>query len=214
MVQKGQSGAAGAGAPRRRGRPRAYDPDSALRQVTEAFWAAGYSATTLDELSAATHMNRPSLYAAFGDKRALYLKALDRYWQLSYQAMREALAYDRPLDEALMRVYAKALSTYFPANSHPRGCFAIGTATSEAVADPKIRATFAAGLRELDASFESRIRVARDNGEISIKADPAALAKLASATLHTLALRARAGTPRRELEDFARQAVGVICGRT
>ena len=87
-------------------------------------------------------------------------------------------------------------------------------ATTEAVADPKIRAAFAEGLRRLDASFEERIRVARDAGELGREADPAALAKLASATLHTLALRARAGMTRAELEGLARQAVTVIIGNT
>jgi AcrR family transcriptional regulator len=167
--------------------------------------------TSLDDLSAATGMNRPSLYAAFGDKRALYLKALGHYWQLGYDAMREALAYDRPLDEALMRVYLRALSIYFSGKGRPRGCFGIGTAMTEAVEDAKIRAAFAEGLRKLDAGFEARIRAAQETGELSGDIDPAALAKLASATLHTIALRARAGTPRTELEDLARQAVGVIC---
>jgi TetR/AcrR family transcriptional regulator, copper-responsive repressor len=214
VVQKGSRAETTGAARRRRGRPRAYDPEAALRRATQAFWTTGYSATTLDDLAAATGMNRPSLYAAFGDKRALYLKALERYWQLSYAGMHEALAYDRPLDEALMRVFHKALSLYFPTGGAGRGCFAIGTATTEAVADPKIRAAFAEGLRRLDASFEERIRVARDAGELGREADPAALAKLASATLHTIALRARAGMPRAELEELARQAVTAIIGKT
>src|SRR5690348_9419668 len=64
--------------PRGRGRPRAYDPQAALQRATDRFWRSGYSSTSLDEISAATGMNRPSLYAAFGDKHTLYLKALDR----------------------------------------------------------------------------------------------------------------------------------------
>jgi TetR/AcrR family transcriptional regulator, copper-responsive repressor len=197
--------------PKRRGRPRAYDPEAALKQAIEAFWKTGYSGTSLDDLSAATSMNRPSLYAAFGDKQALYLRALDRYWQLGYVAMREALAYDRPLSEALMRVYQKALSTYFSGKGPPRGCFAIGTATTEAVEDPKIRAALAQGLRNLDETFEARIRAAKESGELRGDADPVALAMLASATLHTIAIRARAGTPRADLEEIARKAIDVIC---
>ena len=61
--------------PRRRGRPRAYDPDVALRRARDTFWRAGYAATSLDDLAAGMGMNRPSIYAAFGDKRALYLTA-------------------------------------------------------------------------------------------------------------------------------------------
>ncbi len=208
MVQK-KPGAA----PRRRGRPRGYDPETALEGATKAFWKTGYSGTSLDDLAAATGMNRPSLYAAFGDKRALYLKALDRYWNLGFAAMREALAYDRPLPEALMRVYRRALSMYFSHQGPPRGCFAIGTAATEAVEDPMIRAVFANGLRTLDEGFAARIRAARESGEIRADSDPAALAMLAAATLHTIAIRARAGMPRAELERMAEKAVGVICGK-
>jgi TetR/AcrR family transcriptional regulator, copper-responsive repressor len=201
------------GEPKRRGRPRAYDPDIAIGQVVEAFWSAGYAGTSLDEISAATGMNRPSLYAAFGDKRGLYLKALQHYWRRGGAAMREALAGDGPLDEVLMKVYAAALDVYFSGAGLPRGCFAIGTATAEAVDEPEIRAAFAAGLTRLDGRFEARIRLAQERGELAAGADPATLAILASATLHTIAIRSRSGTSRDELMALARKAVGVICGK-
>jgi AcrR family transcriptional regulator len=199
--------------PRRRGRPRAYDPQAALQQATDRFWRGGYSSTSLDEICAATGMNRPSLYAAFGDKHTLYLKALERYWQFSLVTMRESLADgDQTLAEALMRAYDGQLSIYFSDDGLPRGCFAVGTATTEAVEDPEIRSALAEGLRMLDADFEARFRMARERGELKDDADPAALAVLASATLHTIAIRARAGVPRTELREIARKAVGVICG--
>jgi AcrR family transcriptional regulator len=198
--------------PKRRGRPRAYDPQAALLRATDSFWRAGYSGTSLDEISAATGMNRPSLYAAFGDKRALYLKALAQYWRLTFAAMREALADDRPLDEALMLVYEGALSIYFSGDDRPRGCFVIGTAVTEAVEDPEIRNSLAGGLQTFDADFEARLRTAREKGELKDTADPAALAVLATATINTIAIRARAGVPRAELRELARKAVGVICG--
>ena len=210
MVQKeGKQSIAG---PKRRGRPPAYDRDAALQQATDAFWRAGFSGTSLDDLAAATGMNRPSLYAAFGDKRALYLHALDRYWRHAYAAMDEALDPNAPLGEALMRVYRKALSLYFPAKGRPRGCFAIGTATTEAMQDPSVRKAFADGLRALDRRFEARLHAARDGGELASDADPEALALFASATLHTLAVRARSGTPRVELERLARRTISIICG--
>jgi len=198
--------------PKRRGRPRAYDPRAALQRATDAFWRAGYSGTSLDEISAATGMNRPSLYAAFGDKHALYSEALARYWEISLAATREALAGDRPLDEALMLAYEAALSIYFSGDGRPRGCFVIGTALTEAVEDPEIRDSLAAGFRAIDADFEARLRMARERGELKSDADPAALAVIASATLHTIAIRARSGVPRAELREIARSAVSVICG--
>ncbi len=207
MVQNKPSG------PKGRGRPRAYDPDEALQRATDKFWKSGYSCTSLDEISAATGMNRPSLYAAFGDKHALYLKALASYWQLSLTALREALADgDLTVGEALMRAYEGQLVLYYSGDALPRGCFAVGTATTEAVDDPEIRSLLADGLRALDADFEARFRLAREKGELNGDADPAALAVLASALLHSLAIRARAGAPRAELTEIARKAVGVICG--
>jgi TetR/AcrR family transcriptional regulator, copper-responsive repressor len=158
-------------------------------------------------------MNRPSLYAAFGDKHTLYLKALEQYWQLSLVSMREALADpDESLNAALMRLYDGQLSIYFSGDGRPRGCFAIGTATTEAVEDPEIRKALAEGVHMLDSDLEARLQMAQDKGELKDGADPAALAMLASAMLHTIAIRARAGIPRTELREIARKAVSVICG--
>src|SRR5438552_7475022 len=114
-------------APKRRGRPRAYEPEVALGKALDLFRKGGFAATSLDDLGAATGMNRPSLYGAFGDKRALYGKALERYRAMGQAAMQEALACDRPLRQALRRVYARALSTYFSGETSARGCFMIGT---------------------------------------------------------------------------------------
>lgn len=200
-------------ASKQRGRPRAYDPQAALRQAMDCFWRGGYSGTSLDEICAATGMNRPSLYAAFGDKHTLYLKALEHYWQLGLGAMRAALAdCERPLSEVLMRAYDAQLSIYFSGDGGSRGCFAVGTATTEAFEDAEIRDAFAAGLRAMDAGLAARVRTARERGELKNAADPAALALLASATLHTIAIRARAGVSRAELREIARKAVNVICG--
>jgi TetR/AcrR family transcriptional regulator, copper-responsive repressor len=198
--------------PRRRGRPRAYDPQAALLRATDSFWRAGYAGTSLDEIAAATGMNRPSLYAAFGDKRSLYLEALARYWQLSFAAMREPLAEDLALEEALMRVYDGALSIYFSDDGLARGCFVLGTAVTEALEDAEIRQSLAAGFQTFDTDFEARLRTAQEKGELKDSADPAALAMLATATMHTIAVRARTGTSRADLRELAHKAVRVICG--
>ncbi|MCK1595008.1 TetR/AcrR family transcriptional regulator [Bradyrhizobium sp. 164] len=198
--------------PARRGRPRAYDTEAALKRATETFWKTGYSGTSLDSIATATGMNPPSLYAAFGNKHALYLEALARYWEISLAATREALAQDRPLDESLMLAFEAALSIYFSGKGSARGCFVIGTAVAESVDDPAIRRSVAAGLRMIDADFEARFRTAHERGELKPDADPASLAVLASATMHAIAIRARAGVRRAELREIARKAVSVICG--
>jgi AcrR family transcriptional regulator len=196
---------------RPRGRPRAYDPDQALVHATESFWRAGFSGTSLDDLSAATGMNRPSLYGAFGDKRALYLATLERYVETARADMAAALSDALPLAVGVQRVYSGALELYFASPEAPLGCFLIGTAATEAACDPQVRDTLGSGLRELTRAFERRFRAARDTGELEPSADPALLAELAGAVLHSLALRARAGDSRPALEAFARDAVRFLC---
>src|SRR5262245_14299480 len=109
-------------------------------------------------------------------------------------------------------LYRKALAGYFGGKDGPRGCFAIGTATTEAVRDPKIRALLAEGFQMIDDAFAARIRFARDHGDLPKGADPAVLAMLASATLHTLAIRSRSGASRSTLEAMADATVHLICG--
>ncbi len=196
----------------KRGRPRAYDPQVALTRAMDAFWKNGYAGTSLDDIAAATKMNRPSLYAAFGDKQQLYLKALGHYWELRFAEIREALASAQPLAKALMDVYEAALSLYFSGYDRARGCFVIGTAVTEAVEVSAIRASLAEGIRAFDAAFEAHFRIAQQKGELKAEADPAVLAVLATATMHTIAIRARAGIPRSELSELARKAINVICG--
>jgi AcrR family transcriptional regulator len=196
-----------------RGRPRAYDPQTALQQALGVFWNTGYSGASLDSIATAAGMNRPSLYAAFGDKHALYIKALEQYWESASAAMQEALTdKDLTLEQALMGFYEGQLSIYFSGEGQPRGCFAIGTATTEAVEDSAIREVLADRLSRLDADLETRLRAAVSAGELKDDVDPAALAVLASSLLHSISIRARAGTSRTELTELARNAVNVMCG--
>jgi NO-binding membrane sensor protein with MHYT domain len=111
-----------------------------------------------------------------------------------------------------MGVYEAALSLYFSGYDRPRGCFVIGTAVTEALEDTEIRESLAAGILAFDADFEVRFQRAQANGELKADADPAALAVLATATMHTIAIRARADIPRSELRKLARKAVSVMCG--
>src|SRR5918998_3517283 len=112
------------GAPRNpRGRPREYDPEEALNRATEAFWRGGFAATSLDDLSAATGMNRPSLYGAFGDKRALFIKSYRRYRDDARVAMGDIFRDELPIRQRLGRIYAVALDIYLSGEAGPRGCF-------------------------------------------------------------------------------------------
>jgi AcrR family transcriptional regulator len=165
MVQKNKRpavppAAKTAGEPKRRGRPRAYQPDVALGKALDLFRKGGFAATSLDDLSTATGMNRPSLYGAFGDKRELYIKSYQRYRDDARAAMIEIFREEMPVRKRLQRIYAIALDIYLEGES-PRGCFTVMTAASEAVADPGIRAMVLEGFVELDRAFASCFRTAK-----------------------------------------------------
>jgi AcrR family transcriptional regulator len=200
-------------APRQRGRPRAYDADTAIAQAMSAFWQFGYSATSLDQLSDATDMNRPSLYAAFGDKRTLYLQTLDRYTERSKETIAQALDPQLSLAEGLQRFYDYALASYLPSGDPARGCYLIGTAVTEALGDEEVRTRLASALREFERMVAVRIQQAHDDGEIDTTADPQALAMIALAVLYSLAIRARAGESRAVLRSVVATAIDLICGR-
>jgi AcrR family transcriptional regulator len=217
MVQKKKKPAATAkpatpaAEPKRRGRPRAYEPEAALGKALDLFRKDGFAATSLDDLSAATGMNRPSLYGAFGDKRELYIKSYARYRADSRAAIADALKTPAPIRERLARMFAVALDIYLSGEEGPRGCFTVMTAASEAIADPQIRSIVLEGVLELDKAFGFCFRTAIENGELPKTADPRVLGSLASATVHTLAVRARARVPRPELEAIVRGAIDVMC---
>ena len=198
--------------PKRRGRPRAYQPDVALGKALDLFRKGGFSATSLDDLSAATGMNRPSLYGAFGDKRELYIKSYQRYRADARTAMADIFRDELLIRERLQRIYAVALDIYLSGETDPRGCFTVMTAASEAVADPEIRAMVLEGFSELDKAFAACFRLAKEKGELPGTADPVVLAQLASATMHTVAIRARARVPRKELEAIVKGAIDLMCG--
>jgi AcrR family transcriptional regulator len=200
-------------APKRRGRPRAYQPDVALGKALDLFRKDGFAATSLDDLSAATGMNRPSLYGAFGDKRELYIKSYQRYRDDARTAMADIFRTELPVRKRLERIYAIALDIYLSGDEGPRGCFTVMTAASEAVHDPAIRAMVLEGFTELDKAFASCFRLAMEKGELPQEADPRVLAQLASATIHTIAIRARAGVARKELQAIANGAIEVMTRR-
>src|SRR5215469_10392812 len=126
--------------PKRRGRPRAYEPDIALGRALDLFRKSGFAATSLDDLSAATGMNRPSLYGAFGDKRELYIKSYERYRENARAALADVFRAQLPVRKRLERIYQIALDIYLSGEEGPKGCFTVLTAASDAVHDPVIRA--------------------------------------------------------------------------
>lgn len=188
---------------RGRGRPRAFDPDAALGAAAERFRAGGYSGTSLDELAAATRLNRPSLYSAFGDKKALYLAALERTYARAERGFARLAEADLPLRAMLDRFFTAVIDGYLTGENGPAGCLFISTAATESVSDPDVRAAIARFLAMEDERIEQLLRNAGS-------AAPGAKARVVTAMVHSLSVRARAGAPRDELLSAAQDCIDLI----
>lgn len=199
MVQKETSA--------KRGRPRSFDPAAVLGAVRDAFWKNGYSATSLDDLCAATGLNRPSLYGAFGDKKALYLAALQQSRREMTASLTAALASPAPLRQVLGVIYARTSEIYRAGAQGQQGCFLIGTAVTESVVDPQVREVLDFAFAELDRAYLARFE--RSKSELG--GEPGQLAPIATAIMHTMAVRARAGAGEAALRSIYEAGIGLIC---
>ena len=194
----------------KRGRPIEYDREQTLARATDVFWSAGFSASSLDALSEATKLTRPSLAGAFGDKEALYIATLERYRDLSIAGLSDALRGERDLRTELADMLSRSADAYM-AGDEARGCLLIGTASVEAVTRPAVRETLRKSLASFNGIIEARLQKAIDSGELSKHANAAELASTVSAMMHSMAVMARAGEPRSVLDRLAASTIGLIC---
>ncbi|WP_439817093.1 TetR/AcrR family transcriptional regulator [Zavarzinia sp. CC-PAN008] len=197
------------GTKRAKGRPPSYDRAVARAAIRDAFWDRGLAATSLDDLVAATAMNRPSLYNAFGDKKTMYLGAIAAVAEEMAHGLQAALALPR-LAAALDAFYLGAIGAYVAGGHGPRGCLILCTAATEAVADADVRQAVAGTIAYVDAALSDRLAQAVVDGDLPPGAPVQACARMAGALLHSLAIRARSGTARTELEALAREGVALL----
>ncbi len=198
-------------APKKRGRPRAFEPEAALSRALDTFRDSGFAATSLDDLSAAMGINRPSLYGAFGDKRDLFLKAYARYRAEVGEQFAKAFDPALSLRQSLEEIFSTALDLYLAGENGPRGCFTVMTAGSEAMGDPEIRETVQRALGSTDKALTKLFDLAVARGELPPGADVDLRVQLVGSTIHTIAIRARARTPRADLERITRRVIDLVC---
>lgn len=197
----------------KRGRPRAFDEQETIERITDLFWLQGFEATSLDDIARATGVGRPSLYATFGDKEAMYVAALKAYVARIERALAAAHSEDLSLEQALDATFDGLLRLYESQGEGfdgARGCLVVCTAVTEAIAHPSVRTAVQNILAKIDKSFATLLERARTRGSIAADADASALATMLSATAHTLALRSRAGASHASLERLAHGSIAVV----
>jgi AcrR family transcriptional regulator len=190
---------------KQRGRPKLYDATSALEAAATVFWSKGFSGTSLDDLSAAMDMNRPSIYRAFGDKESIYRQALDQFASHMEEGFRRTLLHEPDIRVGLKKFYREALEIYTSGDS-ALGCMVMCTAPAAAVSHPEVQADLLSVIQEIDAKLLVRVEKAMADGQVNKTQDAKLLGKLIQAVLHTLAIRARAGESKASLRKFADSA--------
>lgn len=197
-----------------RGRPRAFDRDAALRRAMELFWARGYEGTTIGDLTAAMGINRPSLYASFGCKEALFEEAVSLYDTVEGAAVRQAFAAAptaRAAVEALLRINARA----YTAADKPPGCMVVLSALLGMPENAGVRDFLARNRRASEAQLRERLDRGIRDGDLDPATDTAKLAGFYTAVLQGLSVQARDGADAAALNTVvdAAMAAWEVAGR-
>ncbi|MDC1436312.1 TetR/AcrR family transcriptional regulator [Gammaproteobacteria bacterium] len=192
-----------------RGRPKLYDTDAALKAAGIVFWTKGFSGTSLDDLSDAMGMNRPSIYRAFGDKEEIYRQALNQFGMVMDEAFKLTLTHEKDFRKGLKKFYRKALDVY-SSEEVPLGCMVWSTAPAATLSHPEVQSDLLAAISHLDAMIRQRVEVAIEQEQINKEVDAKTLSKLIQALLHSISIRVRAGESITALRRFIDSAIVVL----
>lgn len=173
-------------------RPRAFDEQVVLDQVTDLFWARGYGATSVADLEEATGLGRQSLYATFGDKRELFLKALERYAERNATVAVPALVAGEGGLAALRRYMHGAVHMLTSA-ANPSSCLVVNTILELGERDPDVSSCCQSSMHTLQHGLIGALSSARQAGELAPKVEIDALSRILLAQLYGLSVLAKNG---------------------
>ena len=182
------------------GRPREFDVQKALERAMELFWRQGYEGTSLSDLTRELGITRPSLYAAFGSKEALFLKALDLYEARA--GYREA-ALTAPTAIAYARALLEGAADLHGDKRNPPGCLGVQGALVCAPQSDEIRTELIRRRRVGESLIRDRLKRFKADGDLPSDADPADLARYLSIVIYGITVQAAGGATRKELRNVA-----------
>jgi TetR/AcrR family transcriptional repressor of nem operon len=190
------------------GRPKEFDREAVLDRALEIFWARGYEATSMTDLVEALGIGRQSLYDTFGDKRALYLLALDRYSHERNTTPWHLLD-ELPLRSGLRALFVAAIDFILCAGDQ-RTCMMVNAAAELAPHDPEVKQRFCAAISDVEGRFERRLARAKEAGEIGGHHDVRAVARYLANTLYGLQITAKGVTDRAHLLQIVDVGLSIL----
>lgn len=189
------------------GRQREFDVEKALDAALCVFWRKGYEGASYADLTEATGVERPALYSAFGNKEALFRKALDRYYQRYLDFIPKALQLPTSREVAAHILHSSIdLNTRYPSHT---GCLGINGALAGSDESEPVRQALIDARAQGEAQLRERFERAKADGDLPEAAKPDALAAFVMAVSHGMAVQAKAGFSRGILEAVAEQALST-----
>jgi AcrR family transcriptional regulator len=185
------------------GRPRAFDPDLALERAMHVFWGKGYEGAALSDLTRAMRINRPSLYAAFGNKEQLFRKVLDRYMDGPVAFIGKALTAPKARDVVEKIFLGTAGMADDP--STPAGCLMVQGAL--ACGDASVRKEVETRRAAVEVVLRRRLQRAKREGDLPKNADPADLAHYVMTVVRGMAVQSAGGASSDDLRRVAQIAL-------
>ena len=198
-------------APPVRGRPREFCPEVALAAALRVFWKHGYEAASISELTEAMGITRPSLYACFGNKEALFRKAFELYEREKLSYVRSAL--EAPTARGVAERLLRGAIEIQCSDGDPQGCLGVISSVTCGGEAESVRSEVLARRASSDAALVARFARAKAEGDLPDSIEPDALACYLTTMMQGMAVKAAAGTPRAVLERLADTTLAVWPGK-
>lgn len=190
-------------------RSKEFDPDAALQKALELFWERGYEATSMSDLVEHLGIARASIYATFGGKHDLYVKALDRYVRTRDPDVVEALSQPGPVLPAV-RSLIEGYAEHALCDERRRGCMIVNAATEVMARDPQVARRVEASWDALETALASALTRARAQGELPPDKDPRALARFLLVMMQGIRVLGRGAPDPGRLRDATAQALSLL----
>jgi AcrR family transcriptional regulator len=195
----------------RMGRPRGFHEEAALEAAMRVFWEKSYEGATLGDLTKAMGINRSSMYAAFGDKEALFKLVVARYREGPMTYIRQAL--EKPTLRAVIEALLQGTVEFLAAPCNPRGCLSVQGALACGSDAAPAKQTMIEWRRKGESAFRKRFLQAQKDGELRDDADPADIARYISTIMTGLGIQAVNGATKAEMKHISGIALQLMAGR-
>lgn len=191
-----------------RGRPRAFDRETALRRAMEVFWRQGYEATSMTDLTSAMGIASPSLYAAFGSKEALFREAVALYGATEGSAMARAMT-ELPTARAAVEAVLRENARLYADESSPSGCMIVLAATNCSAANAPVQEHLSSWRKAGAEMMARRLDRGVREGELPAGTDTEAMAAFYTTVIQGMSVQARDGATGADLAKTVDRAMAA-----